>query len=488
MVNNVKIGVIQNEPLTGDFSNNLRHIIQGYRECQDRGAQIVVASAFALTGHASPGLAKRPSFLRQTQKALKLLSEELTGPPLIIGAYTSGQVETDDPMFDELINFMPMSDEAVLAPYILEQDTVTELEETEVLDLEGLSIMTVLGDDELLTDEPIDLLIHLSSSPWYEDYLTTIDRSHADEASFNHHYVLTVRSTGVADGDIFCGGSVLHAPSGKAIMRTKVFETDAKTAKMSAKARLAEEAPAAADQLMQALICGISRTVKNNCYAGVALSMDEANSDVLAALCIESLGRQNVLGITAEGNTTLAEALGIQVKTVSTQEMLTPAADQLRMDDTSALRERFNGMLMLSLADSMGMMMLNSLSRYDIMTGNFSIGGKSAGYLAPLGDLYRFDIAELRNKLHEKYAAINCEMGTPEHPVMDFIIHNLTEKNIGAEELIQTSPEDVNENDIRMAQRKIAASAIKRSQLPLVLNVVAPSKRHSFPIVNRLND
>ena len=64
-----KIGIIQNAPLPGDFSNNLRAIVQGYRECLDHGADIVVAPAAALCGLEPQSLATRSSFLAQTQAA-----------------------------------------------------------------------------------------------------------------------------------------------------------------------------------------------------------------------------------------------------------------------------------------------------------------------------------------------------------------------------------------------------------------------------------
>ena len=45
-----KIGIIQTDTLPGDFPNNLRAIVQGYRECLDHGAELVLAPAYALCG------------------------------------------------------------------------------------------------------------------------------------------------------------------------------------------------------------------------------------------------------------------------------------------------------------------------------------------------------------------------------------------------------------------------------------------------------
>ena len=83
-----RTGIIQNAPLTADFPNNLRRIVQGYRECLDHGAELVLAPATALCGPEPLGLTNRQSFLRQTQAALHALSLELGEVPLILGAYT----------------------------------------------------------------------------------------------------------------------------------------------------------------------------------------------------------------------------------------------------------------------------------------------------------------------------------------------------------------------------------------------------------------
>ena len=115
MAKNIKIGIIQNAPLTADFSNNLRQIVQGYRECLDHGAELIVASAYALSGANPADLARRESFQRQLRAALDCLSQELGSVPLLLGAYTDlplfipEDIEEDDLLAeaDEIILQMP---------------------------------------------------------------------------------------------------------------------------------------------------------------------------------------------------------------------------------------------------------------------------------------------------------------------------------------------------------------------------------------------
>ena len=67
-----KIGIIQSRSLPGAFPDNLRQIVQGYRECLDHGADIVIAPLTALSGPATDDLKRRRSFLRQMEEAAEL--------------------------------------------------------------------------------------------------------------------------------------------------------------------------------------------------------------------------------------------------------------------------------------------------------------------------------------------------------------------------------------------------------------------------------
>lgn len=82
---NLKIGIIQSFPATADFSGNLRRIVQGYRECLDHGAELIIAPATALCGLAPLALTGRRSFMMQTRAALDALAAELGSVPLLLG-------------------------------------------------------------------------------------------------------------------------------------------------------------------------------------------------------------------------------------------------------------------------------------------------------------------------------------------------------------------------------------------------------------------
>ena len=44
------------------------------------------------------------------------------------------------------------------------------------------------------------------------------------------------------------------------------------------------------------------------------------------------------------------------------------------------------------------------------------------------------------------------------------------------------------ENDVRLIQRKLLASALKRTQLPIILHADSPDQQLTFPVSHRMND
>lgn len=486
-----KIGLIQNAPLPGDFSTNLRNIVQGYRHCLDHGADIVIASAYALCGTEPRHLVNRQSFIRQTKAALDTLSHELGDAPLLLGAYTPmiNEDELWEGTLAEEEEGMEMETDVVLAPFLIEKDLVEELEDGEVNQVRNWDIYICIGDDEdLLPDGPdFDLMVLMSRTPWHTKAAAQDEESCQWEARTNGVPLICSRSVGTAGGHIYGGGSGVYSKEGKTLLRMPFFETSSQTVSLSSKP-LARSLPTNEQLLRQALERGIRDTVRNNGYGGVCIPLDHPSSTLLAALAVSALGSSNVDGITFEGNTAVEKVLGITCKEY-TLEGLTEQAEKLLGDTSSAaLKERLKATIMSTHAEERGLMLLSPLNRHDIMTGKFTLYGESCGYLAPLGNLYHMDIYLLSKEFSEENPDLFGTLKLPDKPEQDRIIHELADRNISPSDLINKSCGLFKENDVRFIQRKIIASALKRIQLPIVLHVDAPEEQLSFPISHRLND
>lgn len=489
-----KIGIIQNAPLPGDFSANLRAIVQGYRDCIDHGAELVVAPAAALCGLEPRSLVNRRSFITQMKRALDALSHELGSAPLLLGGYASvidedelwdGELADND-YFDESMDPEP---NVVPVPFLVEKDMVTELEDGEVADIEGTAVYVTIGDEEQLPEGPdFDLMVHLSLTPWHSGAAAKSEDSCRWEATNNGAAVVCCHAVGTAGQKIFGGGSCVLGADGTVRLRLPFFETAAKTANLRSKVT----APALPEEealLQQALERGIRDTVRNNGFNSVLVPQDFPNSALLTALAVSALGSSNVCGITFEGNTAAAKALRADCLSYDAAELCTAAAGTLKQHTPSpALTARLKATLMMTLAEERGLMLLSPLDRHCIMTGGFTLYGDSCGFLAPLANLYEMDVYLLSKRFAEQYADLFGTLAEPAHPEQDRIIHELADRNVSAGELLSRHEHLFRENDVRLLQRRIIASELRRTQLPLVLHVDSPAEQLRFPVSHRLND
>ena len=140
-------------------------------------------------------------------------------------------------------------------------------------------------------------------------------------------------------------------------------------------------------------------------------------------------------------------------------------------------------------AESRGMMLCSPLSRREFMLGEFCMYGQSGGHLAPLGNLYDMDLFMLAERMKEKYADIFGSLTEPQHGITNRIIHELADCNTPPSTLLNEEHNYMfKENDVRIIQRKLLASGLKRTQLPVILHVDPPSERLNIPLTHRLND
>ena len=489
-----KIGLIQNAPLPGDFSNNLRAIVQGYRECLDHGAEIVIAPSAALCGLEPHSLASRKSFINQTKAALESLSRELSHVPLILGAYTLtigadelyvGIVGEDD---DDTDPWMENDRSVILTPYLIEKESVTELEANSGVNILGTRIYTDTGDEEILPDDVYDLIVRLPNTPWHAGAAKDDEETRRWEASMAGATVVCSRPVGTIGGNIYGGGSGVYSAEGKTIFRLPFFETAAKVIDISRKPQ-ALHLPDPEELLSSALERGIRDNVRNNGYSGVCIPLEHPNSALLGVLCVNALGAANVCGISFDQENDLAEKLGISCFRPQFQALEESASGALGGDDATALLERIRTAVAMTHAESRGMMLCSPLARREIMLGEFSMYGLSGGHLAPLGNLYDVDLYLLCDRFREQHSDIFGSLTEPPHGTTNRIIHELADLNTPPTILLKAEKNYLfKENDVRLIQRRLVASAIKRTQLPIILHADAPLEQLSFPLSHRLND
>lgn len=164
--------------------------------------------------------------------------------------------------------------------------------------------------------------------------------------------------------------------------------------------------PDAVGLLGMTLARGIRDTVEDNGYRSVCLSLDDPNSSLLAVLCVHALGASQVGGVTFSGKHDAADALGIKCRSVDLSGMLSSMESALGSSVTDSTAARLKGNLLCSIAEEHGQMLLTSLDRQQLMTGQFILYGETCGFLAPLGNLCEMDINMLCRHFSEQYVGV----------------------------------------------------------------------------------
>lgn len=493
-----KIGIIQSRSLPGAFPDNLRQIVQGYRECLDHGADIVIAPLTALSGSATDDLKRRRSFLRQMEEATETLAAELavTDTPLLTGYCINPLLtlpdddddsawEMDDGLlYDAEEENYSMHASVITVPCLIQRGTIRILTDGGTATIGNILCHVTTSGEESLPDGDVDLIIHMPETPWHnlstETEITIFSwESHATQAP-----VVCVHPVGSEAGRLFGGGSALYHRN-KLTGLLPLFETACYTLRIPTSPKATGiTPPELITQVEKALLFGIRDTVQQQGYTGVCLSLDYPNSKLLAYLCVQALGADNVCGVSFSGE----EYPGIKNIRLQADELLQLAGNILTTNEGEALEQRLKASLMTTFAEEKGLMLLSTLDRHAIMLGDFTLYGEACGYLAPLGNLYQIDSFLLCRHIADKAPEMLHAIAEPPQPEQDRIIHDLSERNISASDILLNNQDGLQENTVRSIQRKIAASALKRTQLPLILRLAAPSEQLTIPLSNRLND
>lgn len=493
-----KIGIIQSRTLPGAFPDNLRQIVQGYRECLDHGADIVIAPLTALFGPATGDLKRRRSFLRQMEEAAATLAAELavTDTPLLTGYCINPLLtlpdddddsawEMDDGLlYDAEEEDYNMHASVITVPCLIHRGTIRILTDGGTATIGNILCHVTTSGEESLPDGDVDLIVHMPETPWHNLSIETERNIFSWESHASQAPVVCVHPVGSEAGQLFAGGSALFHRN-KMVGLLPLFEQACCTLRIPTSSKATGiKPPELITQVEKALLFGIRDTVQQQGYGGVCLSLDYPNSKLLAYLCVQALGADNVCGISFSGE----EYPGIQCINMQTNDLLNHAGKLLTADASGALEQRLKASLMTTYAEEKGLMLLSTLDRHTLLLGEFTLYGESCGYLAPLGNLYRIDSFLLCRHIADRVPEMLHAIPEPPQPEQDRIIHDLSERNISATDLLHNNREGLQENSVRSIQRKIAASALKRTQLPIILRLAAPSQRLIIPLSNRLND
>lgn len=531
----MNIGIIQPNVNAGDFSRNVRALIESYRLCLDQGADLVVAPAQSLCGPGLNDLVMRSAYARQNEAALQYLSTEMGNAPLVVGTITPADDEEMWGFYNAAYLVRNDRVEELAAQWVLE-DEGTACDSryfvpsrfSDAVDVNGVLVRTLIGPDDPGSIEAAscDLVLRLPVAAWS---MGMLEADLDDDISLAQRLECPVARVSLAGGQeraIYAGGSTVVNREGALLHRMALFEEDA-TVIDAAATPVADTLPGLVEQVRLALVTGIRDFITKSGFSSVCLGLSGGiDSALVAALAVDALGPENVHGLAMPGPYSsqgsiddayaLARNLGISCQTVgigpaftalkeSMQDVFAGTGEDLTEENMQA---RIRGLMLMSFSNKFNHLLLGTGNKSEASVGFCTMYGDTCGALLPIADLYKTEVYALSNHINAASATgeripkatitkpPSAELrpgqvdqdSLPPYEVLDEILRELVENNTSATDLAAQGRFD--EAVVRKVQRLLKVSEWKRGQVPPVLAVssAAFGPGRLIPSIHKFND
>ncbi|MEG0024468.1 MAG: NAD+ synthase [Akkermansia sp.] len=535
----MNIGIIQLHAGTGDFSRNVRAIIESYRKCIDEGAQLVVAPALSLCGPDMDDLVLRTSYPSQNSRALEYLSTEISSIPLIVGTLTPAQDESDGFYNAAFVirhgEIQELAAQRHLDDYGIAHDSryLLSSEFTDSVEIDGIRVATLIGaDSPLLIDaDSCDLLLRLPTAPWT---IGMLEREEKEDATLALQFacpVVRVRLVGGQQSSIYPGASTIIGATGETLLRLESFSEDiANIDLLSARqGHAVKQLPSPIEQVRLALLIGIRDFIGKSGFSSVCLGLSGGiDSALVATLAVQALGAEHVHGLALPGPYSsqgslddayaLAENLGISCQTVKISDCFEALKVAMKdvfegtTPDTTEenMQSRLRGIALMSFSNKFNHMLLTTGNKSEISVGYCTMYGDTCGGLNPIGDLYKTEVYELSNHLNKTSSTgelipqntidklPSAELrpdqtdqdSLPPYEILDAILRELIDGNISATDLIALSSDRFEEQIVRKIQRLVTFSEWKHAQCAPILKITPCSfgRERVIPFIHKFSD
>ena len=440
----MKIGIIQNNPLIGDFAANADYLLNAYQQLSNDGADIVISPELSLVGYPPLDLIFEPNFIQESYIALQNLAKSTTSIPLIVGSLRQADSDHSDPRpFNSAFwlidgEIQHYQDKSLLATYDVfnEKRYFRAATKQQPFTWNNIIIGLTICEDiwhhadfnpihysqnplHNLKQQGAELILNISASPFYHHKPQLRSSLLAQQATFSQAAFIYVNTAGAQDELIFDGGSQILSNQGQLLAQAPhfsegnyLFDVDLSTQPLAQIAPLAKIPIITqsrmdydlthfdAQAIHQALLTGIRNYVKKCGFKSVCLGLSGGvDSALVATLATQALGAKNVYTVmlpsqySSQGSLddaqALANNLGINCREVSIQNMVDTSIDtlnqQLFKEDNSQAQDLTEQNLQARIRGLLLMAYSNQNNHLLLTTGNKS--EISIGYCTLYGDM-----------------------------------------------------------------------------------------------------
>ena len=436
----MKIAIAQVGSNPGRFAETVEHMLQGARQAQAAGAELVVFPATVFSGAYPQGLVEHRAYQADLVAALYDLAGRAP-VACVVPAYILDSQDAYTEFF--------LCDEGDVCPLrrreaytsACDYDSVAGAPVT--LSWGGVDLLFVAGSPSATAqDVPCDVLLAMSPMPFCRDDASSLGVYGLGESVLQSLVAESpcwmgfVQGVGAYDDVVLAGGSFVADPDGVIAASCPLFEEsvcvfevdDAKeepclTGGPLAGVDVQGVEPNTDEQwagyTYRALVVAVRDYVRKSGFSDVVIGLSGGiDSTVVAAIAVDALGAEHVRGILMPGPfssessvrdaSDLADNLGIKTFTVPIKDMFESSCATLEAATGQPfvgvgrenLQARLRGNVLMSLSNLWGALVLNTGNKSESGMGYSTLYGDTVGAYAPLADVYKgrvYELARWRN-------------------------------------------------------------------------------------------
>ena len=430
----MKLALGQINPTVGDFSGNVRLMIEAARRAASNGAGLVLFPELALSGYPPQDLVESPAYLDRNLSELRRLARETAplGIDLVCG-YVGQATGRGHPKAANCAAYLSrgeilFSQQKMLLPTydVFDEWRYFEpAERQEVFEHRGLRLGITICEDiwndkqfwprpiygrdpvEEIAAEGVDLLINISSSPYHRgkrqfrfEMIQAVSRRHEIPAAM-------VNQVGGNDQLVFDGSSFVVGSDGRLRARARAFHEDVVLYDTeTGEGEIREQTENEDEAVYDALVVGARDYVRKCGFDKVIVGLSGGiDSSVTAVIGADAVGAGSVIGVampgpySSEGSVRdargLAEKLGIRFEIIDIHETyaalekrLAPVFAGLDRDATEEnMQSRLRGNTLMALSNKFGALVLTTGNKSELAVGYCTLYGDMCGGLAVLSDV-----------------------------------------------------------------------------------------------------
>ena len=526
----------------GDISGNIDTMRQFYNDAVKSGADVIVFPELCVCGYPPEDLLLRPQFLQDNFDAVKRFAKGCSKGVVIVGfAQQENEKRFNSLAVIEKGQIQNIYHKNILPNYSVfdEKRYFEKGSDPLVIDVKGMKIaLTICEDiwefdhlDKLKISLKNSMIVNISASPFN---LGKINQRQEMLSKCAKHFDCAVAYCNLVGGQdelVFDGRSMFADSSGSIISQAKAFEEDILIADIgrgkveNIKAHKAFPEPMQLEPIeavYKALLLGTKDYLSKNGFSKVLIGLSGGiDSSLTAAIAVDALGAENVVGVTMPSRFSSAETISDAEKTASNmklafhtiaiEDILKAFDNTLKMlkgwDDEGLafenLQARIRGCILMSMSNQFGYLVLTTGNKSETAVGYSTLYGDTAGGFAVIKDVPKTMVYELSgfiNELHGKEfipvsvierppsAELRADQkdsdSLPEYDVLDNIIKGYIEQDMSRKELVEAGMED---EEILRITSLIDRNEYKRRQSPPGIKITpkAFGKDRRMPINNR---